>query len=192
MVNASYGRASLTRRVMVGSVPIQDSFILNAGGLRLNASIGDRRLPEGRVTFSIFTGPGAGGTVVLENVRGGRILRLPVGEYYVVSRFGEANAIVSGDLRVQPGRLTDATMHHRAAQVTLKLVSEPGGQAIANTAWSVLTPGGDTVQESIGAFPTMILATGDYTVIARNEGRVFNARFRVEIGQDREVEVLTR
>lgn len=192
MVNASYGRASLTRRVMVGSIPIQDTFILNAGGLRLNASIGDRRLPEGRVTFSVFTGPGAGGTVVLENVRGGRILRLPVGEYYVVSRFGEANAIISGDLRVQPGRLTDATMHHRAAQITLKLVSEAGGQAIANTAWSVLTPGGDTVQESIGAFPTMILASGDYTVIARNEGRVFNASFRVETGQDREVEVLTR
>lgn len=192
IVSAAYGRASMTRRVMVGSVPIQDGFILNAGGLRLAATVGARRLPDARVSYSVSIGPGAGGASVLDNVRGGRILRLPVGDYHVVSRYGEANAIMSGDVRVQPGRLTEATLHHRAAQVTLKLVSEPGGEAIASTAWSILTPGGDAVQESIGAFPSMVLASGDYTVIARNEGRVYTARFTVEIGQDREVEVLAR
>jgi hypothetical protein len=192
IVSAAYGRASLTRRVMVGQVAIQDGFILNAGGLRLAATVGARRLPDGRVSYSVYTGPGPGGASVVEGARGGRILRLPVGDYHVVSRYGEANAIMSGDVRVQPGRLTEATLHHRAAQVTLKLVSEPGGEAIASTAWSVLTPGGDAVQESIGAFPSMVLAAGDYTVIARNEGRVYSARFTVEVGQDREVEVLAR
>jgi hypothetical protein len=192
IVNASYGRASLTRRLMVGQVSVQDTFILNAGGLRLAATVGARRLPDSRVTYAVYTGPGPGGAAVLDSVRGGRILRLPVGDYHVVSRYGDANAIMAGDVRVQPGRLTEATLHHRAAQVTLKLVSEAGGEAIANTAWSVLTPGGDAVQESIGAFPSMVLAAGDYTVIARNEGRVYSARFSVEVGRDREVEVLAR
>jgi len=192
MVNAAYGRASLTRRILVGQVPIQDAFVLNAGGLRLIATVGERRIPDNRLTYSVYTGPGPGGAPVMEDIRGGRILRLPVGDYYIVSRFGEANAIQSGDVRVQPGRLTEATLHHRAAQVTLKLVTEPGGDPLANTAWSVLTPGGDTVQESIGAFPVLVLVAGDYTVIARNEGRVFNARFTVESGRDRDVEVIAR
>jgi hypothetical protein len=190
LITAAYGRATQTRRIAVGLTPIQDSFILNSGALRLAATVGERRLPDGRVSYTVQTGPG--GSTVVDGARGGRILRLPVGDYHVVSRYGDANAVMSGDVRVQPGRLTEATLHHRAAQITLKLVSESGGEAIANTAWSVLTPGGDTVQESIGAFPSMVLATGDYTVIARNEGRVFTARFTVETGRDREVEVLAR
>jgi hypothetical protein len=190
LITAAYGRATQTRRIAVGQTPIQDSFILNSGGLRLAATVGERRLPDTRVSYTVQTG--AGGSTVIENARGGRILRLPVGDYHVVSRYGDANSVMSGDVRVQPGRLTEATLHHRAAQITLKLVSEAGGEAIANTAWSVLTPGGDTVQESIGAFPSMVLAAGDYTVIARNEGRVFSARFTVETGRDREVEVLAR
>jgi hypothetical protein len=36
--------------------------------------------------------------------------------------------------------------------VTLKLVSEGGGEAIANTNWTVLNHDGTTVHESIGAF----------------------------------------
>jgi hypothetical protein len=96
------------------------------------------------------------------------------------------------DLRVQPGKLTDTTIVHRAAKITLKLVGEEGGEALANTAWSVLTPGGDVIKESIGAFPVVILAEGDYVAIARNEGRVYNRDFKVESGVDREVEVLAR
>jgi hypothetical protein len=40
---------------------------------------------------------------------------------------------------------------HRAAVITLKLVSNKGGEALANTAWSVITPAGDVIKESIGA-----------------------------------------
>ena len=65
-------------------------------------------------------------------------------------------------------------------------------EALANTAWSVLTPGGDVVKESIGAFPRVILAEGDYRVIARNEGRVYQRGFKVSSGVDGEIEVLAR
>ena len=83
-------------------------------------------------------------------------------------------------------------MTHRAAVITLKLLASSGGEALANTAWSVLTPGGDVIKESIGAFPRVILAEGEYRAIARNEGRVYERDFKVVAGVDGDVEVLTR
>ena len=81
-------------------------------------------------------------------------------------------------------------IQHRAAQLTLKLVSEPGGEAIADTAWSILTSGGDVVSESVGAFPTIVLAEGEYTAIARNKGTELQRDFTVLAGQNSDVEVL--
>jgi hypothetical protein len=76
--------------------------------------------------------------------------------------------------------------------ITLKLVGSEGGEAIANTQWSVLTPGGDVIKESIGAFPRVVLAEGDYRVIARNDGRSFQHEFKVVPGVDREIAVVAR
>ena len=76
--------------------------------------------------------------------------------------------------------------------ITLKLVSDKGGEALANTAWSVLTPGGDVVKESIGAFPRVILSEGEYRAIAKNEGKMFERGFNVVNGVDGEIEVLAR
>jgi hypothetical protein len=81
-----------------------------------------------------------------------------------------------------------ATLNHRAATVTLKLVATAGGEAFAGTAFSVLTPGGDVIREAIGAFPTVTLAEGDYVLIARHDGRVYTRDFKVESGLDRDVE----
>ncbi len=177
----------------LGQLPAQDTVVLNAGALRLSGSVGDRPIRDPRLTFQVVQGSGGGGATVIEEVRGnGRIVRLPAGDYHVISRFGDANAIMTGDVRVEPGRVTDVTLFHRAAVVTLKLVADRGGEATADTAWSVLTPGGDTVREFIGAFPTMVLVAGEYTAIARHNGRIFSDRFVVEPGRDRDVEVLRR
>ena len=35
------------------------------------------------------------------------------------------------------------TLYHQAARVTLKLVTSRGGEALANTSWSVVTEGGE-------------------------------------------------
>ena len=81
-------------------------------------------------------------------------------------------------------------MIHSAAKVTLRLVSEPGGEALANTLWTVLTPGGDVVKRAIGAFPTLALAAGDYTAIAKQNDEIYNRDFSVDSGLDRDIEVL--
>src|SRR5713226_9178463 len=126
------------------------------------------------------------------DVATGEMVLLPEGTYYVVSNYGDGNAVMRSDIRVQAGKLTDITITHRAAAITLKLVSEKGGEALANTAWSVLTPGGDVIKESIGAFPRVILAEGEYRAIARNEGKVFEREFKVVTGVDGDVEVLSQ
>ena len=98
--------------------------------------------------------------------------------------------MVRSDIRVQAGKLTDVIVTHRAAVITLKLVSDKGGEALANTAWSVITPGGDVIKESIGAFPRVVLSEGEYRAIAKNEGKVFERPFNVVNGVDGEVEVV--
>jgi hypothetical protein len=122
----------------------------------------------------------------------GDVVLLPEGVYYIVSNYGDSNAVVRSDIRVQTARLTDVTVTHRAAMITLKLAGQKGGEAIANTAWSVLTPGGDVVKESIGAFPRVVLAEGGYRVIARNEGKSYERDFQVITGVDSEVELVAQ
>ena len=82
-------------------------------------------------------------------------------------------------------------MTHRAAVITLKLVNEAGGEALANTQWTVLTPGGD-YQGIDRRFPARRAGRGDYHLIARNEGKTFQRDFKVITGVDGEVEVLAR
>ncbi len=110
----------------------------------------------------------------------------------MVSTYGESNAIQRADLRVENGKVTEATLNHRAATVTLKLVAAPGAEAFAGTAFSVLTPGGDTIREAIGAFPQVTLAEGDYVLIARHDGQVYTREFKVESGLDRDIEVVAK
>jgi hypothetical protein len=174
---------------------LRETFEIAAGGARFEGRVGDIRIPPGQISFDIYRGsqfaPGEKRQIA-QQLASGEVVLLPSGVYHVVSNYGDGNSVMRSDLRIQPGKLTDTTIVHRAAKITLKLVSERGGEALANTAWSVLTPGGDIIKESIGAFPIVILAEGDYVAIARNEGRVHNRDFKVEAGVDREIEVLAR
>ena len=100
--------------------------------------------------------------------------------------------MVRADIRVDAGKLTEATVYQKAARLTLKLVEVHGGEAIANTEWSVMTPDGDSVVESVGAFPSVVLAAGQYKAIAQHDGKSYQTDFIVEPGIDRDVEVLLK
>ena len=118
------------------------------------------------------------------------MVRLNAGTYHVVSTYGAVNAVIRSDIRVEAGKLTEATVEHRAAQLTMKLVRDAGGEAIADTSWSVLTGSGDPVRENVGAFASMVLAEGDYTVIAKNRERIYQRDFTVVAGRNQDVEVI--
>ena len=205
VVHVGYGLASAMRRVSVSNGrPTSDRVPLNAGGLRLVGTLGDARIPPERVSVSIYVPEGANpqGKLVARDVRPGQLVRLPEGVYHIISTYYEAppagvapaptNSVVEADVRIQPGRTTEATLRHRAAQITLKLVNAAGGEALANTSFTVLTPGGDVLREMIGAFPTLILAEGEYVAIARRDGRTYQGAFSVRTGRDRDVEILAR
>ncbi|MGO4174294.1 hypothetical protein [Bosea sp. TAF32] len=194
IIHAAYGFASGTKRVSLGAQGLRDQVQISAGALSLAGSIGDAPIPAGQLTFSVFV-PLQGnseGRLITSGAKAGEIIRLPEGTYHVVSTYGDSNAIQRADVKVETGKVTEATLHHRAAKVTLKLVASAGGEAFAGTAFSVLTPGGDVIREAIGAFPQVILAEGDYVLIARQEGQVYSRDFKVESGSDRDIEVLAK
>jgi len=110
---------------------------------------------------------------------------------HIVSYFGDVNAVVRADLQVQPGQLTDATLYHKAAQVSFKLVSEAGGSPIADVDWTVKAGDGSSIFTNTGAFPSTVLQEGDYTVFAKRGDKVYNRQFEVQAGQPKEIEVLT-
>ena len=195
-VHASYGRAIAMRTITVGAGVDSDNVVLNAGGLRLSAMVGkDQPLTASDVSFDIYSPDDDGAqerTAVVTNAPAGHVIGLNAGTYHVVCHYGAANAIVRADIKIQPGKLTEAAVYQKAARLTLKLVSEQGGEAIANTAWSVVTPSGDSVADFVGAFPSVVLAAGQYTAIAKHEGKSYEHDFTVEPGLNRDIEVMAK
>lgn len=206
MVHAAYGYASALRQESVASgSPRSDRLVLNAGALDVKGMLGDEAITPDKLSLSIFV-PEAGNSeakLVVANAKPNQTIRLPEGLYHIRSTYldtvgvgsltpvMDTNSIVSADLRVQAGKLVEATVRHRAAKLTLKLVNTAGGEALANTNFTILTPGGDVIRELIGAFPSLVLAEGDYLIIARHEGRTYQGEFKVESSRDRDVEVPT-
>jgi hypothetical protein len=196
VVHVGFGLASTTRTVQLKSGDAQrEMFDISAGGLRIEGKVGDARIPPGQISFDIYRGsqfePGDKRPIV-QAAQTGDVILVPEGTYHIISNYGDVNAMVRSDIRVQAGKLTDATVTHRAAVITLKLVNDTGGEARADTQWWVLTPGGDVIKESTGAFPRVILAEGEYRTIARNDNQSYERVFKVVTGVDTEIEVLAR
>jgi hypothetical protein len=196
VVHVALGLVSAVRAVSLKADTDRESFVLPAGGLRIEGRVGTSKIPPNQISFALYKGSQfEGGTErspMLPSLAAGDVKMLPEGPYYLISNYGDANSVVRSDIRVQAGKLTDVTVSHRAAVITLKLVGDRGGEALANTAWSVITPGGDVIKESIGAFPRVVLSEGEYRAIAKNEGKVFERPFNVVNGVDGEVEVIAR
>ncbi len=195
VVHVGLGLVSAVRPVTLRQDTVRELFDLPAGGLRIEGRVGSSKIPPTQITFSIFKGSQfevGERAPIAQNVAAGDVLLVPEGTYYIISNYGDANSVVRSDIRIQAGKLTDVTVTHRAAVITLKLVGDKGGEALANTAWSVITPAGDVIKELIGAFPRVILAEGEYRAIAKNEGKVFERAFNVVNGVDGEIEVVAR
>ncbi|MDO9440393.1 MAG: hypothetical protein Q7T73_05840 [Beijerinckiaceae bacterium] len=208
VVHAAYGLASATRRVVINGNTVSERMPLNAGALMIVATLGDNPIPPSRLTLAVYVPErtGSEAKLVAPNARPGEMIRLPEGNYRIVSTYldpnvssttpgadgtpaNATNSVVTAEVRIESGKLTETTVRHRASVVTLKLVHTPGGEALANTSFTVLTPGGDVIREMIGAFPSLVLAEGEYFVIARRDGKTHQATFTVQSNLDREIEV---
>ena len=72
----------------------------------------------------------------------------------------------------------------------MRLVSQIGGDPVANTSWAVLTEEGEEVFKSNTVSPNLILAEGTYEASVRNGDRNFRKTFEVKPGKNIRVEVL--
>ncbi|MEM9332276.1 MAG: hypothetical protein AAGA53_13190 [Pseudomonadota bacterium] len=194
LVHAAYGHAGAIKKITIGSEPTKEEFVLNAGGLKLTATASDNvPIPPRMLRFDIYeeeVQENGERKLLAQSIKPNSVVAFPAGTYHVVSRFGNLNATVRADLRVRLGKLTEASLQHRAAILTFRLVRVAGGDAVADTAWSILTEVGEVIQESNSTFPSMVLAEGNYTAIAKHDDAVYSQDFRVRSGFNTDVEVL--
>ncbi len=197
LVNAAFGRANVTRKLSLKAEAPADAterFVLNAGGMRVSARVAETAAPLTAISYSIFSDRDQTGDrrLIIAGVKPGLVVRLNAGIYHIVSTVGDTNAVVESDITVEAGKLTEAAVTHTAAKATFKLVSRPGGEALAGTQWTIKTDQGVTVKESTGALPTHVLAPGNYTAIARAQGKTLERPFTVSDGQATQVEVIAQ
>ena len=202
IVHVACGLAGAARQITVYGAPVSEKIAMNAGALKVTGVLGETPIPPGRLNIQVFlpdrNDPEA--KLILPALKADQPECVPEGAYHVVSKLMDAtpgsstptNSTVYGDFRVTTGKLATGVLRHRAATMTLKLVNSAGGEALANTSFSILTPGGDVIREMIGAFPSLLLAEGEYVAIARHDNKTYQATFKVLSNQDRDVEVLAQ
>jgi hypothetical protein len=195
LVNAAYGLSNLTKKIKVESGrSIEETFVLNTGGLKLAALLADSTpLPASAARFDILSDEEdqfGNRQMVLRDAKPGIVIRLNAGAYRIECLYGDANAIAKADITVEPGKVTEATLKQTGAKTTFKLVQTLGGEALADTKWTLLTSAGDVVKENAGALPTHILAPGSYAVVADHAGESFTRKFSIEPGEAKQIEVV--
>lgn len=195
MVTASFGRAHLTRRITIGAGEAKsEPFVLNAGGLRVAATLQKGDAAQDRlVSYDILSDErdqSGQRQKIMSQAKPGLIIRLNAGLYHIVSTYGDANARLHADVAVEAGKLTEISVAHAGARVTLKLVTRAGGDALADAQWSIANAQGEVIKTTAGALPAHILAPGSYTVTASYSGRTYRREFKVQAGDVTHVELV--
>jgi len=193
LVHAAYGHAGIVRKITVGTTASREEFVLNAGGLKLTGTASENvPIPKRMLKFDIYEakiGENGHRKLLAKDIKAAEIIPFPVGTYHILSRFGTLNAEVRADLRVEPGKLTEASLQHRAALIRFRLVRNDGGDAIPDTAWSILAENGEVIKESPRTFPSLALAEGNYTAIAKHNDMIYSEDFQVRSGFNETIEV---
>jgi len=192
-VHVAFGRASLSKRLTLqAGRTYYENIELGAGGLSLDVEASGGNINKNRVRFAIYKQADnvSPQSLIVEDIKPETVVRLKAGLYHVISNYGDANALASADMQVEAGKLTQATLKHYAAQVTLKLVREAGGEALADTSWVIMNASGDTVREIANPHVDIVLVEGDYIAYARNKEHSYAREFSVTAGEDMEIDLL--
>jgi hypothetical protein len=193
-IHVSHGLATATRDINLSETGAVASLPINVGALIVSGHLGvpERPIPPQRQKLSLFipTANNSEGKLVTDSLRPITRLALPEGTYHLVSTYSGSNSVVRTDVRIATGRVTEAVVNHRAATMTLKLVRQRGGVALAGAEWTIETPGGDIVAEAVGAFPSVDIGEGTYNVLARHNDREYRGQMKVEGGINRDFEII--
>src|SRR4051812_40045636 len=93
VVHVTLGLLSAVRPVTLKAETDRESFLLPAGGLRIEGRVGASKIPQNQISFAIYKGSqfelGERAPMV-PSVAAGDIALLPEGTYYIVSNYGDA------------------------------------------------------------------------------------------------------
>ncbi|MBX4335540.1 carboxypeptidase regulatory-like domain-containing protein [Bartonella raoultii] len=193
LVHVSFGHASAVRHVSLeNGQSLIKNFNLNAGVVILNSTLLNGKIDEKELRFTIYEDEKENDEtgVILSNVKPQSMIRLNTGRYHVASHYGSINATVRSDIQVEAGKITEITLEHQAAQIILKLVRQEGGEALADTSWSITNDSGDIVYETVGSYVSLVLAEGEYIAIAKNKDKIYQKVFSVVSGHDEDISVV--
>ncbi|UNF30002.1 carboxypeptidase regulatory-like domain-containing protein [Bartonella krasnovii] len=193
LVHVSFGHMSAVRYIRLeNGQSLVKNFYLEAGGLILNATLLNGEINEKELRFTIYEDEKENDDtgIILSNVKPQSVVRLKAGRYHVASHYGSINATVRSDIQVEAGKITEVTLEHQAAQIVLKLVRQEGGEALADTSWSLANDSGDIVYETVGAYVSLVLAEGEYIAIAKNKDKIYQKVFSVVSGHDEDISVV--
>ncbi|WP_375649988.1 carboxypeptidase regulatory-like domain-containing protein [Bartonella sp. OT172YNZD] len=193
LIHVSFGHMSAVRHIRLeNGQSLVKNFNLEAGGVILNATLLNGLMNEKELRFTIYEDEKENDDtgVILSNIKPQSVVRLKAGRYHVASHYGSINATVRSDIQVDAGKMTEVTLEHQAAQIVLKLVRQEGGEALADTSWSLANDSGDIVYETVGSYVSLVLAEGEYIAIAKNKDKIYQKVFSVVSGYDEDISVV--
>ncbi|PLX33248.1 MAG: hypothetical protein C0605_16675 [Hyphomicrobiales bacterium] len=157
--------------------------VFNAGGLSLSTVLAGKP-PANASDVSYTVSERNTGRIVVKNLSSNQVIHLNAGDYEVISRYGNANAIVKANLSIQAGKLTEATLNHNAGRISLKLAGDENGPALKDVSWEVQKSNGSTVASSTSPQPGYVLAAGAYKVVAKHDGKVYRSSLMIRPGEN--------
>ena len=183
--------------------------------MRIGRTISAAPIDPANLSLSIYVPErnNAQAKLVYAKARLGEVIGVPEGAYHIVSTYLDTVGVGTLGLGKAGRRRQRARAHqldrfrrcpcrgrqdcrcdpgHRFAKLTIKLVKAPGAARSPTRPLRCSRPGGDIIRELIGAFPSLVLAEGEYVVIARHDAKTYQSTFNVQSGLDQDVEVIAK
>ncbi len=198
VVRASYGAARAAKVLVVKpGKRIDATFILNAGGLRVVPGLAFLDTPKDisakHWVFGASANEKGKRRLFAQSTAIGEVVRLNAGTYTLVSRFGNANAVVETNITIRPGTLTEVEINHKVGIVSFRLKNPPDeASGKSSVKWQLVDGKGNIIVRTDGNEMKQILAPGSYRIMVEHKGKSYTSEFMVEIGETKAVEIATK
>jgi len=194
-IKANYGLASANMTVQIkANQRTEKTVIINAGALRLSSRV--EGLPEklkSQVFYIIYDAKAdleGNYREIFTTSQAERTVRIPPGEYLIEGRWGNTNARTPVSAVVTAGKLTNATVIHRAGRARFKLTSVPGGTPTGKPYWTFYDFSGAEIGRNVKPTPERIFSAGKYTVVVRYDDQEFKAGFTIKSGDEKQIDIV--
>jgi len=183
ILHVAYGRTGIVKPLtLAANDNVDERIVLNAGGLKLTASLTNGTLDINQLHFSVYADSSE--RPLMSDAKANTILRLNSSVYHVVCQYGTANATVRSTIKVEAGKLTEVNVQLHAARVNLRLVNPADQTEIADINWVILNDSGDIVHETTSTNTSVVLSEGNYIALARYRNQTYQRDFSLDSGKN--------